>query len=260
MTTLEIRNLTVRFGAVTAVDDVSLRLDPHSVLGLVGESGSGKSTVARAAVGLQPVTSGTILIDGVKVTKRFGKRDRDRWRAIQMVFQDPYGSLNPRMSIGEMLNEALNVGSKVGGALLARRQTELLDLVHLDSSVAERYPRELSGGMRQRAAIARALASRPAILVADEITSSLDASVQGAVLNLLRDLLEQLDLSLLFISHNLATVRYIAENIAVMHLGKIVETGVSDELIRAPKDPYTRSLLAALRELGDHAANSSPAV
>jgi peptide/nickel transport system ATP-binding protein len=253
MTTLEIRNLTVRFGAVTAVDDVSLRLDSHSALGLVGESGSGKSTVARVAVGLQPMTSGTILIDGVKVTRRFGRRDRDRWRPIQMVFQDPYGSLNPRMSIGEMLNEALNVGTRTDRAVLARKRAELLDLVHLDTSVVGRYPRELSGGMRQRAAIARALAARPAILVADEITSSLDASVQGAVLNLLRDLREELELSLLFISHNLATVRYIADNIAVMHLGKVVETGATDELIRAPKDPYTRSLLTALRELGQQA-------
>ncbi|MFF0740278.1 ABC transporter ATP-binding protein [Streptomyces sp. NPDC004111] len=227
---MKISNLTVRFGSFTAVNDVSLEVAGGRATGLVGESGSGKSTLARAAAGLTPYR-GTI--SGVP---------RGR---VQMVFQDPSSSLNPRMSIGDAVAE----GVRVPRAERAREIARLLELVSLPASCAGRYPRELSGGQRQRVAIARALAARPEVLIADEITSALDVSVQGSVLNLLRDLRAELGLTMLFISHNLAVVRYVCDAVAVMRHGHLLEHGPVDEVTTAPQHAYTRALLDAVPRL-----------
>ena len=238
MSTLDFQGVTVRYGSTTAVDDVSLTVPSGQVLGLVGESGSGKSTLARAAVGLAPVDAGTILLDGKPVPTR-GRR-----RPLQMVFQDPYSSLDPRMSIGESVAEAIPPGMS-----RAQRRTEverLLELVHLDPDRIAMRPAALSGGQRQRVALARALAGRPEVIVADEITSALDVSIQGAVLNLVRELQRELGLTILFISHNLAVVRYVASHVAGMHPGRIVEQGPTGQVLSDPSHDYTRTLLAAV--------------
>ena len=231
-------DVTVRYGKVTAVDGVSLTVPAGQVVGLVGESGSGKSTLARAAVGLAPVSEGTITLDGAPVPTR------GRNRPVQMVFQDPYSSLDPRMSIGGSIAEAMpRITSR------AERRAEvgrLLELVHLDPGRAEVLPARLSGGQRQRVALARALAARPQVVIADEITSALDVSIQGAVLNLVRELQRELGLSILFISHNLAVVRYVATHVAVMRGGRIVEQGPTDRVLAEPAHDYTRELLAAV--------------
>ncbi|MEV7012881.1 ATP-binding cassette domain-containing protein [Streptosporangium sp. NPDC051022] len=226
-----IKNLTVRFGAFTAVDDVTLEIPPGAIVGLVGESGSGKSTLAKAVTGLVPYTG--------EIAGADPKR-------IQMVFQNPYASLDPRMTVGASVGEGLRLPRAAREAEVER----LLSLVSLPAALAGRYPRELSGGMRQRVAIARALGARPELLVADEITSALDVSVQGAVLNLVRSLREELGLSMLFISHNLAVVRYVSDVVAVMHQGRLVETGPTEEVVDTPRHDYTRSLLEAIPRLG----------
>jgi peptide/nickel transport system ATP-binding protein len=247
VTTLATSNLTVRFGRghrrMTAVDGVDLVVPDGKTVGLVGESGSGKSTLARALVGLVPVASGEILLDGRPM------RPKER-RRVQMVFQDPFASLNPRMSVGSAVAEALSVR---GAARSGRRDDvrNYLDLVHLDAEVAGQLPGRLSGGQRQRIAIARALAAGPDVLIADEITSSLDVSVQSAVLNLIRELQQQLGLSMLFVSHNLATVRYVSDIVAVMYLGRIVEIGPTDEIASDPQHPYTRMLLGSVPRIGE---------
>jgi peptide/nickel transport system ATP-binding protein len=238
MSELRFEDVTVRYGSTTAVDAVSLTVPPGEVVGLVGESGSGKSTLARAAVGLTEVHGGRILLDGRPVPTR------GRQRRLQMVFQDPYSSLDPRMTIGESVAEAIPPGA----SRMQRRAevARLLELVHLDPARAGARPSELSGGQRQRVALARALAGRPRVVVADEITSALDVSIQGAVLNLVRELQRELGLSLLFISHNLAVVRYVATRVAVMRGGRIVEQGPTADVLAAPEHEYTRQLLAAV--------------
>ncbi|WP_081859880.1 MULTISPECIES: ABC transporter ATP-binding protein [unclassified Microbacterium] len=242
MSELRFDRVSVRYGShrsgLTAVDDVSLTVPSGSVVGLVGESGSGKSTLARAAIGLAPISEGAITLDGVDV------RGLRRHRPIQMVFQDPFSSLDPRMTIGESIAEALPRdirGSRARRAEVAR----LLDLVNLDADRAQSLPAALSGGQRQRIALARALAARPEVVIADEITSALDVSVQGSVLNLVRDLRVELDLTMLFISHNLSVVRYLSDHIAVMYLGRIVEVGPTEQVLADPQHPYTRDLLQA---------------
>jgi peptide/nickel transport system ATP-binding protein len=197
-----------------------------------------------------PTTSGSIRLGGTDLAGLRGSEARARRRRVQMVFQDPYGSLNPRMAVGEAIAEA--VGAAGEGRRTAREAAvaRLLELVELDRRHARSLPRELSGGQRQRVAIARALAVRPDLLVADEITSALDASVTGAILNLLRDLRERLGLTVLFISHNLAVVRYVADSIGVMYLGRLVETASTDALMTDPRHPYTRALLDAVPRLG----------
>jgi peptide/nickel transport system ATP-binding protein len=244
MSELRFADVTVRYGTrrhgLTAVDAVDLTVPDGEVVGLVGESGSGKSTLARAAVGLTPITSGQILLDGKPVPKTGRRR-------LQMVFQDPYSSLDPRMSVGASIAEAMPRGTRSG----QRRDevTRLLDLVGLDDERASELPSRLSGGQRQRVAIARALAGRPDVIIADEITSALDVSIQGTVLNLVRELQRQLGLSMLFISHNLAVVRYLAGSIAVMYAGRIVEFGATADVLGDPQHPYTRELLAAVPDL-----------
>ncbi len=254
MTTLAARGVTVRFGhgerRLTAVDGVDLEVPEGATVGLVGESGSGKSTLARALTGLEPLADGDVLVDGAPVRKRLGGRAIDRRRRVQMIFQDPFASLNPRMTVGEAVAEAAAVR---GGARRTGRRQEVhyyLELVHLDPELADRLPSRLSGGQRQRVAIARALAARPEVLIADEITSSLDVSVQSAVLNLMRELRGELGISMMFVSHNLATVRYVSDVLAVMYLGRIVEVGPTDAVVAEPQHPYTRALLAAVPRLG----------
>ena len=254
MTTLAAAALSVRFGhgdrRLTAVDAVDLEVPAGATVGLVGESGSGKSTLARALSGLTPLAAGDVLLDGTPVPKRGGGRAVDRGRRVQMIFQDPFTSLNPRMTVGEAIGEA---SALRGGVRRGARQAEVqhyLGLVHLDPEIAGRLPSRLSGGQRQRVAIARALAARPEVLIADEITSSLDVSVQSAVLNLMRELRTELGISMMFVSHNLATVRYVSETIAVMYLGRIVEVGPTEAVVSAPQHPYTQALLAAVPRLG----------
>ena len=233
---MKIIDLTVRYGTFTAVDNVSLEIPAGGIVGLVGESGSGKSTLAKALVGLAPVTAGDVT--GVQPDRR------------QMVFQDPYASLDPRMTVGASTGEGIRLPRRARAAEVQR----LLELVTLDPALASRYPRELSGGQRQRVAVARALGAQPELLIADEITSALDVSVQGAILNLIRDLRAQLRLSVLFISHNLAVVRYVADVIAVMHGGQLVEVGPTDEVVHSPRHEYTRTLMAAVPSIGERLA------
>src|SRR4051794_3721749 len=245
MSTLEFDDVTVRFGSrrrgMTAVDGVSLTVPDGEVVGLVGESGSGKSTLARAAVGLTPLAGGRILLDGKPLAP---KRRR---RPVQMVFQDPYSSLDPRMRIGSSIAEAI---PRPAGVDRRAEVARLLELVELDAARASDYPAQLSGGQRQRVALARALAGRPEVIIADEITSALDVSIQGTVLNLVRELQRELGTSMLFISHNLAVVRYVASTIAVMYLGRIVEHGPAEQILTDPQHPYTRDLLAAVPDAG----------
>jgi peptide/nickel transport system ATP-binding protein len=243
---LTIRGLTVRYHGRTVVDSVDLDVREGRVLGLVGESGSGKSTIARAVLGLAPVHAGAITVGGDDVR---GLTPRERARRVQMVFQDPFSSLNPRMPVGEIVGEGLETRGRRRASEQAAEVARLLELVSLSSEVADRLPRRLSGGQRQRVAIARAIAARPQVLIADEITSALDVSVQAQVLNVLRGIREAERLSMLFISHNLAVVRYMADDIAVMRDGVIVETGPVDEVLAAPRHSYTRELLAAVPHL-----------
>jgi peptide/nickel transport system ATP-binding protein len=242
MSTLEFDHVTVRYGASTILDEVSLTVPDGEIVGLVGESGSGKSTLAKAAVGLAPVHGGQILLDGEPI------RLRGRHRPVQMVFQDPFSSLDPRMTIGESIAEALHRPESGRLSRGARRGeiARLLELVHLDAARSGQLPGQLSGGQRQRVALARALAGRPQLVIADEITSALDVSVQGAVLNLVREMQRELGLSMLFISHNLAVVRYVASQVAVLEGGRIVEHGPTAEVLGRPRHDYTRQLLAAI--------------
>jgi len=241
MSELTFENVSVRYGlgraAMTAVDDVSLTVPDGEVVGVVGESGSGESTLARAAVGLVPLHAGRILLDGKPIPRRGP-------RPLQMVFQDPYSSLDPRMTIGASISEVMPSG--MTRRAQATETARLLELVHLDPDKASAYPARFSGGQRQRVAIARALAGKPRVLIADEITSALDVLIQGTILNLIRELQTELGLSLLFISHNLAVVRYVSSRVAVMHDGRIVEEGTAADVLEEPRDPYTRELLAAI--------------
>lgn len=249
MSELRVENLTVRYGngrrGVTAVDRVSLTVPDGEVVGLVGESGSGKSTLARAAVGLTPLHGGRILLDGEPLRHRSGRRP------LQMIFQDPYSSLDPRMTIGATIAETIARRRHTGEPVNRRHEVaRLLELVELEPERARDHPAQLSGGQRQRVALARALGAAPGVLIADEITSALDVSIQGAVLNLVHDLQRELGMSMLFISHNLAVVRYVATSIAVMYLGRIVEHGPTADVLNDPQHPYTRDLLAAVPDPG----------
>ncbi|USQ86902.1 ATP-binding cassette domain-containing protein [Streptomyces phaeoluteigriseus] len=243
---LTVRHRGPRGGRVTAVDGVTLRLAAGSTTGLVGESGCGKSTLAGAVVGLWPAAGGRVLLDGREVRVRT-LRDR-RWLAgrVQLVLQDPDTALNPRMTVERTLAEAATALVRLDRPRREHRVAELLDLVGLPSTTAARLPGELSGGQRQRIALARALAVRPRVLVADEVTSALDATTQAAVLDTLCELRQHLGLTVLFISHSLPAVRRVADRVAVMHLGRIVESAPAEAFFRSPGHPYTRRLLASL--------------
>lgn len=230
---------------VRALAGVSVQLVRGETLAVVGESGCGKSTLARALVRLITLDGGQIVYGGEDVRALRGETLRRYNRQVQMVFQDPYGSLNPRMTAGEMLGEVLRVHRIVPKAAVAGRITELLALVGLPADAADRLPRAFSGGQRQRLAIARALAVEPAVLIADEIVSALDVSIQAQILNLLLDMQDRLGLAMLFVSHDLRVVRHLAHQVAVMYLGRVVEHGTAAAVFERPQHPYTQALLRA---------------
>lgn len=238
---------------VTAVDNVSFDIKRGETFALVGESGSGKTTVARMVVGLLERTAGEVSIDGISVgaAANTGELARLR-RSIQMIFQDPYASLNPRWTVGAIIAEPIvTFGLIKGKAAVAERVGELLTLVGLSPADAVKYPHQFSGGQRQRIAIARALSSNPEFIVCDEPTSALDVSVQAQILNLMADLQERLGLTYLFISHNLAVVRHVADHIGVLYLGRLVEIAGSRDIFERPRHPYTKMLIAAVPDLED---------
>jgi len=255
---LEVRDLVKHYTArsllgraappVRAVDGVSFTLGRGETLGLVGESGCGKTTVGRTIIRLQEPTSGRALLDGTDIFTLGPDALRAFRRRVQMIFQDPYGSLNPRMMVGDAIAEGMEI-HRIGTRPQRRsRVATLLEEVGLDASYATRYPHEFSGGQRQRIGIARALAVEPELIICDEPVSSLDVSVQAQVLNLLTDLQRARRLSYLFIAHDLAVVRQVADRIAVMYLGRIVETGAADKVLGAPRHPYTVALRSAVPE------------
>jgi oligopeptide/dipeptide ABC transporter ATP-binding protein len=235
-----------RVGAVRAVDGVSLEVRRGETLGLVGESGCGKSTFARAVIRLLDATEGKIFFDGVDVTALDGDGLRRMRRRMQMIFQDPYASLNPRMTIGSMLAEPLRVHGIATGPQAAKRAQQLVEIVGLPRNAINRYPHEFSGGQRQRAGIARALAVQPEFIAADEAVSALDVSIQAQIINLLAELQREFNLTYLFIAHDLSVVRHISDRIAVMYLGEVVELSPSRELYEKPLHPYTVALVSAV--------------
>ena len=258
MNLLEVKNLKVHFpvqhglfgrrrGFVKAVDDVSLSIAPGETLGLVGESGCGKTTLGRAILRLIEPNAGSIALDGEDITRLGGDALRQRRRKFQMIFQDPYGSLNPRMTVSEIIGEAIDIHDLAdSSAARGARINDLLRDVGLDASHAERYPHEFSGGQRQRIGIARALAVEPKLIICDEPVSALDVSVQAQIVNLLMDLQQQRGLAYLFIAHDLAVVEHISHRVMVMYLGRAVEIAEAKKLVRAPKHPYTQALLSAV--------------
>lgn len=257
-TLIDVRDLKMHFpltqgiimqrvvGHVRAVDGISFSIERGQTLGLVGESGSGKTTIGRTIVRLYKPTSGQILFGEQDLAVLKGEGLRQLRRHVQMVFQDPYASLNPRFTIGSLIAEPMHIYNVASRSEIRERTAELLKVVGLRSEYIDRYPHEFSGGQRQRIAVARALSINPEFVIADEPVSALDVSIRAQVLNLLQRLQKQFNLTYLFISHDLSVVRHVADRIAVMYLGKIVELADRDELYRAPKHPYTRALLSAI--------------
>ena len=244
----EVQGMRMTHGTVKAVDDISFILREGDTLGLVGESGCGKSTTSRLITCLDKPTSGSILFRGQEISSLREKKLRPLRRDIQMIFQDPYSSLNPRQTVGAILNTPLRVHGLAKGKEKARIQ-ELLELVGLNPEHINRYPSEFSGGQRQRIGIARALAVEPKLIIADEPVSALDVSIQAQVMNLLAKLRKELDLSFIFIAHDLGVIRHFCDDVAVMYLGKIVEQGNKAQIYGAPEHPYTQALLSAAPDI-----------
>jgi oligopeptide/dipeptide ABC transporter ATP-binding protein len=253
----EVRDLCVHFagaaGTVRAVDGVSLDLYPGETVALVGESGCGKSTLARALVGLSPITSGSIRFKGEELAGASRSALRPLRRAVQLVFQDPYASLNPRLTVRAMLAEALNLFRPRDEQQTSHDVAELLSNVGLDPALGQRYPHEFSGGQRQRISIARALAVSPSVVLCDEVTSALDVSVQAQILELLKSLQARFGLAYLFVTHDLGLVRYIAHRVLVMYLGQLIELREAEALFTEPAHPYTRALVASSPRVGREA-------
>jgi len=237
---------------VKAVDGVSLRIERGKTLGLVGESGSGKTTLGRTILRLIDPVGGKVIFDGKDIFQQTPRRLRQLRRDMQIIFQDPFGSLNPRMTVGNIVGEAMTVHGLARGAARHRRVAELLEKVGLSPSHINRYPHEFSGGQRQRIGIARALALNPKFIVCDEPVSALDVSIQSQIINLLQDLQEEFSLTYLFIAHDLAVVEHISDYVAVMYLGKIVEYARAEDIYRNPKHPYTMALLSAIPQPDPH--------
>jgi ABC-type oligopeptide transport system ATPase subunit len=249
MALVELRNLVKIYpGGLRAVDDISLDINAGETLGLVGESGSGKSTLGRLILRLIEPSSGTIRFDDTDVLQASSSSLRRLRREMQIIFQDPFGSLDPRMRVEQIVTEPLKVHENASETVRRQRASELMKAVGLDASALARYPHEFSGGQRQRIGIARALALRPKFIVADEPVSALDVSVGAQIVNLLAQLQREFALTYLFISHSMPIVRYLSSRIAVMHRGKLVELGSTDQIIERPRHSYTKTLLAATPE------------
>jgi oligopeptide transport system ATP-binding protein len=262
MPLLEVENLCTFFpvlggvmrrkvGDIRAVDDVTFSIEAGKTVGLVGESGSGKTTVGRSILKLIPATSGRVKFQGRDILSMSERQFRPLRRRMQMIFQDPYGSLNPRFTIGEIVAEALEIHfPEMSRPDRSHRVAELLNLVGLKPDMMRRYPHEFSGGQRQRIGIARALAVKPDFIVCDEPVSALDVSVQAQIVNLLQDLQEQFGIAYLFIAHDLAVVEHISDHVLVMHRGKIVESASAEAIYQDPRHEYTKTLLAAVPSIG----------
>ena len=247
---IEVRNLKKYFdtpaGKLHAVDDISLEIEKGTTMGVVGESGCGKSTLGRTIVHLQDSTDGQIFLNGEDITHVQGKQLRVLHEKMQIIFQDPYSSLNPRMTIGETIREPLLLSKRYSKSELDREVTKLMDKAGIEARLRNAYPHELDGGRRQRVGIARALALDPEFIVCDEPVSALDVSIQAQILNLLMDLQEKDKLTLMFVTHDLSVVRHISNSICVMYLGQLVETAPSKKLFHMPVHPYTKALLSAI--------------
>jgi peptide/nickel transport system ATP-binding protein len=244
MATVRLDTVVASYGRNEVVHGVSLTLAARECLALVGESGSGKTTIARAIAGLHHTWTGKITLGDLPLQTSARRRDTDTRRKIQYIFQNPYGSLNPRRTVGEIIGQPLRVFGTASGRDADRRVAEMLERVSLTASYAARYPDQLSGGERQRVAIARALVCDPAVLICDEVTSALDVSVQAAIVELLGNLQRDLGLSMLFITHNLPLVRSIAQRVAVLHDGAVTEIGETAQVLGSPVEPYTRQLIS----------------
>lgn len=260
MALLEVKNLKVHFpirggilghtiGYVKAVDGISFQIEEGETMGLVGESGSGKSTTGKAVIGLTRITKGQILFDGEDITKYVGKNHSPYRKGVQMIFQDAYSSLNPKKRVLDIVAEPLRNFEKLTPKELRNRVDGLLDIVGLTPDTALKYPHEFSGGQRQRIGIARAMALKPRLIIADEPVSALDLSVQAQVLNFMKDIQQQFKLAYLFISHDLGVVEHMCNNIAIMHKGRFVEAGIKENIYQKPVHIYTKRLIAAIPDI-----------